>query len=168
MRTRSAIENCRAGKVSLSIKLRAAQPVSGSSPSRKSSRMPCFPQVLTTPRPSIFSAARTLPWVSASRNSRNTGRASGLCSTSPSAARRTMEDLNDDMRKSIRDSTLCLDEIGSHVQRLQELAWGLCRDGQLKSEVLAFSTVQLNADLQSVEAISDEAKVIDLLLGHWC
>lgn len=28
--------------------------------------------------------------------------------------------------------------------------------------------VQLNADLQWVEAISDEAKVIDLLLGHWC
>ena len=33
--------------------------------------MPCFTQVLTTQRPSIFSAARILPWVSASRNSRN-------------------------------------------------------------------------------------------------
>ena len=47
------------------------------------------------------------------------------------------------------------------------VAGGLCSDGQLKSEVPSCSMVQLNADLQWVEAISDETKVINLLLGHW-
>ncbi len=99
-RTRSATENCRAGKVSLSTNVSAPPPVSVSSPSRNPSRMPCFTQMLTTQRlrsdeSTIFSAARILPWVSASRNSKNAGRASGLCSTSPCAARRSMEDFKD-------------------------------------------------------------------------
>src|SRR5580693_532171 len=110
-RTRSATENRRAGNVSLSTNVSAAHPVTASSPSRNPSRIPCFTQVLTTQRPSIFSAARILPWVSASRNSRNTGRASGLRSTSPSAARRSMEDLSDDMRekyKANEESRSCM------------------------------------------------------------
>src|SRR5580658_5762511 len=107
MRTRSAVENCRAGKVSLSTKVSGVQPVSVSSPKRNPSRMPCFTHALTIQWASpssfgIFSAARILPWVSASRNSRNTGRASGLRSTSPSAARRSMEDFSDDMREKYK------------------------------------------------------------------
>src|SRR5271156_39945 len=98
MRTPSDTEKCRAGNVSLSTKLNADPPISVSSPRRKPSRMPCFTHVLTTQRPSIFSAARIFPWVRASRNSRKAGRASGLCSTSPIAARRSMEDFKDCIR----------------------------------------------------------------------
>src|SRR5579863_320813 len=97
-RTRSATENLRAGKVSLSTNDRQTPlPISASSPSRKPSRMPCLTQALTIQRPSIFSAARILPWVSASRNSRNTRRASGSRAPSLSANNRSMEDCNDDM-----------------------------------------------------------------------
>jgi hypothetical protein len=92
-----------------------------------------------------------------------------LYSTSPSAARRSMEDFRDCMRGKYTGFYVVLDEIGSHVERLSGngVAGSLCGDGQLKSEVPSCSMVQLNADLQWVEAISDETKVINLLLGHW-
>src|ERR1700756_2880133 len=97
-RTRSAPEKRLAGKVSLSTNDKPL-PISANSPSRNPRRMPCFTHALTTHRPSFFSAARIFPWVSASRNSRNACRASGLRSTSPDEASRSIEVFRDFMRE---------------------------------------------------------------------
>src|SRR5579862_1992849 len=96
-RTRSASENRRAGKVSLSTKLSGGEPLSASSPSRNPNRIPCLTQGLTLHWPSIFSADRILPRVRASRNSRKDERASGLCSTSPNAEKCSIDVFRDCM-----------------------------------------------------------------------
>src|ERR1700722_6824160 len=97
MRTRSATENLGAGNVSLSTKESPAV-MSVSWPRRNPSRMPCLIQTLTIQWLLIFSAARILPCVSWSRNSMNVLRASGSCSTSPCAERRSINNFREDMR----------------------------------------------------------------------
>src|SRR5262249_62108340 len=67
------------------------------SPNLKPSSIPCFTQVFTTQRAPDFSAARIFPAVIASRNSKNTRRASGSFPTSPSEARRSIAAFSTDM-----------------------------------------------------------------------
>src|SRR5689334_22497726 len=74
--TRSAAENFRAGKVSLSTKERHSPLlICANSPSRNPSRIPCLTQTFTCQCPSFFSAALISPRVRASRNCSKMGRA---------------------------------------------------------------------------------------------
>src|SRR6266576_1255789 len=123
-RTRSATENLRAGKVSLSTNDSAASPISVNSPMRNPNKMPCFTHAFTTQWLPCFSAARTLPCVRASRNSRKISRTSGFCSTSPMEARRSMAVFRDCIFRKYKGSGI-VDVVHPYLSVHEEAMLGM-------------------------------------------